>query len=475
MSLVEQVAALATRVGQELKALRLSKANDNAVVHLTGAETVAGVKTFSSAPLVPIGSLLANPVRRDDARLSDARTPTAHGHPQSDVTGLSVTLARRGDGARLVTDWKARSAGQALTDATLSDDGTAHKVSPTGVGVGATTAARGLEVTWPDSTGNALYIQQDTGGTVRRIGAVFAFGPCTSTNSQSLALCTWDLPFAQAGVNAQVHFWVNPAGWELGVAVNGAVIPLTSGLFATALAQDWTEYRAEVLVVGSTAFITLPDGSSREWTDSRIGSTPGYTACWEFFRNAGATTAPMALVEAWADSTPLPLGGTSPADVTRIVRRARFRDLYDFDAAAGTAADGNGLGWWSGANGGRGGWQPQPFITTYQRAPIGGTFDAGAVTSPWTPNASTATEQTASTAADLMIGAPTQGVDGQRLYLWITPAGASRIINTAVAIKKVAGIPTAGIQVPAGVLALAVLRWSTSRATWTCLALTLEA
>lgn len=30
-----------------------SKANDNAVVHLTGAEAVAGVKTFSSSPIVP--------------------------------------------------------------------------------------------------------------------------------------------------------------------------------------------------------------------------------------------------------------------------------------------------------------------------------------------------------------------------------------------------------------------------------------
>jgi len=32
------------------------KANDNAVVHNTGAETVAGIKTFSSAPVVPSNS-----------------------------------------------------------------------------------------------------------------------------------------------------------------------------------------------------------------------------------------------------------------------------------------------------------------------------------------------------------------------------------------------------------------------------------
>jgi hypothetical protein len=30
-----------------------TKADDSAVVHLTGNETVAGIKTFSSSPIVP--------------------------------------------------------------------------------------------------------------------------------------------------------------------------------------------------------------------------------------------------------------------------------------------------------------------------------------------------------------------------------------------------------------------------------------
>lgn len=49
-----------------------------AVVHLAGAQTVTGVKTFSVAPEVPVGSTAAHPVRRDDARLTDVRVPTAH-------------------------------------------------------------------------------------------------------------------------------------------------------------------------------------------------------------------------------------------------------------------------------------------------------------------------------------------------------------------------------------------------------------
>lgn len=51
---------------------------DTSVVHLAGTETITGAKTFNTAPQVPVGGLLANPVRRDDARLTDARTPVAH-------------------------------------------------------------------------------------------------------------------------------------------------------------------------------------------------------------------------------------------------------------------------------------------------------------------------------------------------------------------------------------------------------------
>lgn len=91
--LAERVTALATATGQAIKALRASKADDTAVVHITGAETISGVKVFGSAPQVPTGSLLANPVRRDDSRLSDRRDPNPHGHAQADVTGLASALA----------------------------------------------------------------------------------------------------------------------------------------------------------------------------------------------------------------------------------------------------------------------------------------------------------------------------------------------------------------------------------------------
>jgi uncharacterized Zn ribbon protein len=76
-----------------LVAALAAKAADTAVVHNTGAETVAGVKTFSSAPVVPSPGAAGNPVRNDDSRLSDARTPTTHTHAESDVTSLVSDLA----------------------------------------------------------------------------------------------------------------------------------------------------------------------------------------------------------------------------------------------------------------------------------------------------------------------------------------------------------------------------------------------
>ena len=56
-----------------------SKANDSAVVHLTGAETVAGVKTFSSSPIVPTptnGTDAANKTYVDSVASSGAPNAT---------------------------------------------------------------------------------------------------------------------------------------------------------------------------------------------------------------------------------------------------------------------------------------------------------------------------------------------------------------------------------------------------------------
>lgn len=69
-----------------------SKAADAAVVKLTGAQTVGGVKTFSSAPVVPDSSFATSKVAGLDSALA-GKAATAHSHVTADVTGLDTALA----------------------------------------------------------------------------------------------------------------------------------------------------------------------------------------------------------------------------------------------------------------------------------------------------------------------------------------------------------------------------------------------
>jgi hypothetical protein len=92
-----------------------AKAADSAVVHNTGTETVAGIKTFSSAPVVPTPGAAGNPVRHDDARLSDGRTPT--GHHASHNTGGSDAIAPADIGAAASSH---NHAGSEITSGTVN-------------------------------------------------------------------------------------------------------------------------------------------------------------------------------------------------------------------------------------------------------------------------------------------------------------------------------------------------------------------
>lgn len=62
-----------------------SKAADNAVVKLTGAQTVGGLKNYADGLQSGGKAVVVN----DDSRLSNARTPTTHTHDPEEIDGLA--------------------------------------------------------------------------------------------------------------------------------------------------------------------------------------------------------------------------------------------------------------------------------------------------------------------------------------------------------------------------------------------------
>lgn len=94
MTLVSGISALCTRIGDEFKSVRAAMALDSAVVHKTGTETIGGVKTFSSAPVVTGGTNAGNPIRYDDASRTNTRDPNAHNHAGADINSGTVAIAR---------------------------------------------------------------------------------------------------------------------------------------------------------------------------------------------------------------------------------------------------------------------------------------------------------------------------------------------------------------------------------------------
>lgn len=72
-----------------------------------------GPHTHAQADVTGLVTALAGKCATDDARLSDARAPTAHGHASSEVTGLDAALAAR----ELATN-KAQANGYASLDGT---------------------------------------------------------------------------------------------------------------------------------------------------------------------------------------------------------------------------------------------------------------------------------------------------------------------------------------------------------------------
>lgn len=322
------------------------------------------------------------------------------------------------------TNFRTRTTGTQLVTGALSDDGTAFLISPTATET-ASFANNRLEVSWPASTGGALYIQQPTGGVVRRIGAAFAFGPSANTTTAAIALATWDTPSPTPGTtNAQIHLAMTASSATFGVVVAGTVTNLVNWPYFVPLAQDWTTYRAEVTITGSTAYVALPDGQSQTVTDSRIASTQGQTACWEFFRDAATTTAPVAFADVWA-STSAPLGGlVSRGHVAKMVNtyRSEVNSLLT------------------------------GYVPLTLRGPRGGVIAFSNLSGTFTLNFSQEAARWTLT-GDVTVNLPaggTVGVDGQVLQLEVLASGANRVVTFASGFEMSPKFPARQLVVTAG-------------------------
>ncbi len=93
-------------------------ATDATVVKLTGAQTVAGVKTFSSAPVVPAGSFAVAATTGLQAAL-DAKAPST-GIAQSAVTNLVSDLAAKALNTEAVNTVATSGAAQTIPDVTTA-------------------------------------------------------------------------------------------------------------------------------------------------------------------------------------------------------------------------------------------------------------------------------------------------------------------------------------------------------------------
>ena len=150
---------------------------------------------------------------------------------------------------------------------------------------------------------SAVYVNQDLGSPVTRLGARFGFvpGPGTSDDG-SLCLAAWRgalPPDGPGTIEAPVHLVATPRRWILGVAQASQLHEIATGSFDPPLPTDGTPLVLDVTLAGDRAEIALPDGAPATVRDARIPALPAPVACWEFYRHAPGGAA-VRLYETWA-------------------------------------------------------------------------------------------------------------------------------------------------------------------------------
>jgi hypothetical protein len=151
----------------------------------------------------------------------------------------------------------------------------------------------------------AGYANCQLSGNVNKVGGRFTLGPTTTPNSGSACLIIWKtlIPYPVVVPDSPCHLVFTDSLWLYGVFNDQVLTVVASGWYAVPLTCDGaTVYTVEVNIVGNTATITLPDGSTETVTDARIGANAGPWSCHEIYANHCDTDSRVAFVEVWAES-----------------------------------------------------------------------------------------------------------------------------------------------------------------------------
>jgi hypothetical protein len=154
-----------------------------------------------------------------DSRLTDARTPTAHSHPQSDITGLVAALAAKQDASSAATD-----AELAAAIAAIPADGAAGTASLRTLGTGAAQAAAGNDARLSDT-------RTPTDNTVTAAKIVAALKPSgtAAAADEALRALGTTASTAAAGDDSRLSDARTPTDGSVTLAkVNGALKPSSS-------------------------------------------------------------------------------------------------------------------------------------------------------------------------------------------------------------------------------------------------------
>ncbi|TAH34248.1 hypothetical protein EYC59_03105 [Candidatus Saccharibacteria bacterium] len=222
-----------------------AKAADSAVVHNTGAETVAGVKTFSSSPIVPTpttGTQAANKTYVDGVIASGAADAT---------TGSKGIVQLAGD-----------LAGTATSPSVAKVNGISVSGTPTSGQV--LTASSGTAASWatPSGGGSSLTVKDEgTNITTAATSLNFVGGGVTAANASGAVTVT--IPGSSGGsrsVTAVKTSAYTPAAGEY-VIVNPTSSGFTVTLPTGQASGTWVSLKN--IGTNSNAVLIVPGGSDK--------------------------------------------------------------------------------------------------------------------------------------------------------------------------------------------------------------------